>query len=126
MKPRDRKKLLWLRPSSNQPSKAELEEDMSIDASPEGLARAILRQIEMPELTMSTDAMIACAPNEIVLGKHSSLGPTDPQIFIPTSLGVRFVPARAVLDQFDMARKECVGPGKLPDWLPMLGQFGSD
>ena len=83
-------------------------------------------RVIVPQLAMSAATMIACAANEIVLGKHSSLGPTDPQILIPTSLGMRLVPAQAVLDQFDMARKECVDPGKLPAWIPMLGQFGPD
>ena len=36
-----------LKHPSYQPSKAELEEDMSIDASPEQLARALGRQVEV-------------------------------------------------------------------------------
>ena len=67
---------------------------------------------------MSAATMIACAADEIVLGKHSFLGPTDPQILVQTSLGMRAVPAQAVLDQFD--------PAKLSAWLPMLGQYGPD
>ena len=76
----------------------------------------------VPQLAMSAATMIACAANEIVLGKHSSLGPTDPQILIPTSLGIRAVPAQAVLDQFDRAQMECADPAKLSAWLPMLSQ----
>ena len=76
----------------------------------------------VPQLAMSAATMIACAANEIVLGKHSSLGPTDPQILIPTSLGIRAVPAQAVLDQFDRAQRECADPAKLSAWLPMLSQ----
>ena len=53
----------------------------------------------VPQLAMSAATMIACATDEIVLGKHSFLGPTDPQILLPTSLGVRAVPAQAVLDE---------------------------
>ncbi len=75
---------------------------------------------------MSAATMIACAADQIVLGKHSSLGPTDPQILIPTSLGVRAVPAQAVLDQFDRAQQECADPAKLSAWLPMLNQYGPD
>ncbi len=70
--------------------------------------------------------MIACAADEIVLGKHSFLGPTDPQILLPTSLGVRAVPAQAVLDQFDRAQTECADPAKLSAWIPMLSQYGPD
>ncbi len=70
--------------------------------------------------------MIACAADEIVLGKHSFLGPTDPQLVLPTSLGVRAVPAQAILDQFDRAQRECSDPAKLSAWLPMLSQYGPD
>ena len=83
-------------------------------------------RVVVPQLAMSAATMIACAANEIVLGKHSSMGPTDPQILIPTSLGTRAVPAQAVLDQFDRAQEECVDPAKLSAWLPMLSQYGPD
>lgn len=80
----------------------------------------------VPQLAMSAATMIACATDEIILGKHSFLGPTDPQILLPTSLGLRQVPAQAVLDQFDRALEECAEPAKLSAWLPMLGQYGPD
>ncbi len=83
-------------------------------------------RVIVPNLAMSAATMIACAADEIVLGKHSFLGPTDPQILISTSLGTRFIPAQAVLDQFDKAKKECVDPKKLSVWLPMLNQYGPD
>ena len=83
-------------------------------------------RLVVPQLAMSAATMIACAADEIVLGKHSFLGPTDPQILLPTSLGVRAVPAQAVLDQFDRAQKECADPAKLSAWIPMLSQYGPD
>ena len=83
-------------------------------------------RVIVPQLAMSAATMIACAADEIVLGKHSFLGPTDPQIFLPTPLGARGVPAQAVLDQFDRAQRECVDPAKLSAWLPMLSQYGPD
>ena len=83
-------------------------------------------RVIVPQLAMSAATMIACASDEIALGKHSFLGPTDPQILLSTSLGVRAVPAQAVLDQFDRAMKECQDPAKLSAWIPMLGQYGPD
>ena len=83
-------------------------------------------RVIVPNLAMSAATMIACAADEIVLGKHSFLGPTDPQIFISTALGDRYAPAQAILDQFDKAQRECVDPEKIPAWLPMLSQFGPD
>ena len=83
-------------------------------------------RVIVPQLAMSAATMIACAADKIVLGKHSFLGPTDPQILLQTSLGMRAVPAQAVLDQFDRAQRECADPAKLSAWLPMLGQYGPD
>ena len=71
-------------------------------------------RVIVPQLAMSAATMIACAADEIVLGKHSFLGPIDPQLVIQTPLGARAVPAQAVLDQFDRAKRECRDrPGEL-------------
>ncbi len=70
--------------------------------------------------------MIACAADVVVLGKHSFLGPIDPQIIVNTPLGQRMVPAQAILEQFEQAIKECQDPKKLGAWLPMLNQYGPD
>lgn len=83
-------------------------------------------RVIVPNLAMSAATMIACAADEIVLGKHSFLGPTDPQILIPTGLGARWVAAQAVLDQFDKAQKESSDPKKLSAWFPMLSQYGPE
>lgn len=78
----------------------------------------------VPQAAMSAATMLACAANEIVMGKHSALGPVDPQFIINGPLGRTAVPAQAILDQFDLARTECVDPTKLNAWLPMLSQYG--
>ena len=83
-------------------------------------------RVLVPQLAMSAATMVACAADEIVLGKHSFLGPTDPQLLVQTALGVRAVPAQAILDQFDRAQRECADPAKLSAWLPMLNQYGPD
>ena len=38
-----------------QPSKAELEADMSIDAMPEDVARAVMKQVRVKEITNGED-----------------------------------------------------------------------
>ena len=83
-------------------------------------------RVIVPQLAMSAATMISCAADRIVMGKHSFLGPTDPQFVLLTPLGIRRVPAQAVLDQFDKAQRECADPAKLSAWLPMLSQFGPD
>jgi hypothetical protein len=78
------------------------------------------------QLAMSAATMIACAADVIVLGKHSFLGPIDPQLMVGTPLGIRIVPAQAILEQFEQAKRECTDPAKMGAWLPMLGQYGPD
>jgi hypothetical protein len=81
-------------------------------------------RIIVPHAAMSAATMMCCGADRIVMGKHSFLGPIDPQFILNTPLGLRPVPAQAILDQFAKAKDECKDPGNLPAWLPMLGQFG--
>lgn len=83
-------------------------------------------RVVVPQQAMSAATMIACAADIIVLGKHSFLGPIDPQFVLNTPLGPRMAPAQAILDQFDKAQRECQDPNKLASWLPMLSQYGPD
>lgn len=81
-------------------------------------------RVIVPQAAMSAACMISCAGNTIVMGKHSSLGPIDPQMILKTQLGVRYVPAQAILDQFELAKTECQDPKKLGSWAPILVQYG--
>ena len=83
-------------------------------------------RVIIPHLAMSAATMIVCAADEVVMGNHSFLGPTDAQFLLATHLGVRSVPAQAILDQFEKAKRECADPAKLSAWLPMLAQYGPD
>ncbi len=80
----------------------------------------------IPQLAMSAAAMMACGCDEIVMGKHSNLGPIDPQILMATPTGQRMVPAQSILDQFNMAKDQCKDPSMLGVWIPMLSQYGPD
>ena len=81
-------------------------------------------RVIVPSLAMSAATMIACGADRIVMGKHSFLGPIDPQLLIQTQLGRQMAPAQAILDQFEQAKSECQDSKKLAAWLPMLGQYG--
>lgn len=83
-------------------------------------------RVIVPHMAMSAATMVACAGNEIVMGKHSCLGPIDPQLQINTALGPRTVPAQAILEQFERAKEECQDASKVRAWLPMLNQYGPD
>lgn len=76
-------------------------------------------RVIVPQLAMSAATMVACSANEIVMGKHSFLGPIDPQILS----GSRFVSAQAVLDQFDQAKEECKNTQNIAAWAPLLSQY---
>ncbi|MEK9135741.1 MAG: serine protease [Bacteroidota bacterium] len=78
----------------------------------------------IPHAAMSAATMLACSANRIVMGKHSFLGPIDPQFILQTPLGIQVVPAQAILDQFRKAQSECKDPQMLNSWLPILSQYG--
>lgn len=83
-------------------------------------------RVIVPHLAMSAATMIACAADVILMGKHSFLGPTDPQLLLNTPLGARMVPVEAILEQFEQAKNECKDAAKMGAWLPMLSQYGPD
>lgn len=83
-------------------------------------------RVIVPHMAMSAATMIACAADEIVMGAHSFLGPIDPQLPLNTSLGLRMVPAQAIIEQFEQAKEECQDIAKVRAWLPMLSQYGPD
>lgn len=58
----------------------------------------------VPQLSMSAGTMIAFSCKEIVLGKHSSLGPIDPQM--------GNMPCQAIIAEFERARKEIISDPK--------------
>jgi hypothetical protein len=74
----------------------------------------------IPVAAMSAATMMALAADEIVMGAHSQLGPIDPQFTVMTPEGPRFAPGQAILDQFELAKKQCQDPANIGAWLPML------
>lgn len=78
-------------------------------------------RVFIPMAAMSAATMWAMAADEIVMGKHSQLGPIDPQLTMPSNITV---PAGALLDQFEQASEELVRePARLAAWLPILQQY---
>jgi hypothetical protein len=77
-------------------------------------------RVFVPLAAMSAATMWALASNRIVMGKHSQLGPIDPQIVFATGS----TPARAIIRQFERAKEECRDPALLGAWAPILQQYG--
>jgi hypothetical protein len=70
----------------------------------------------VPQLALSAGTMIACACKEIIMGKHSSLGPVDPQL-----LGL---PAHGVIEEFKRAFDECkIDQLKIAMWQPIIAKY---
>jgi hypothetical protein len=70
----------------------------------------------VPQLAMSAGTMIACSCKEIWMGKHSNLGPIDPQ--------VNGWPAYGVLLEFEKACKEVKeDPSRIAVWQSILSQY---
>jgi ClpP class serine protease len=81
-------------------------------------------RVIVPHAAMSAATMLGCAANVIVMGKHSFLGPVDPQFILETPIGVQAVPAHDILDQFKLAQTQCTNPKLLTSWIPILNQYG--
>ena len=70
----------------------------------------------VPQLAMSAGTMIACSCKSIVMGKHSSLGPVDPQFGI--------IGAATLLSEVKKARNEILAnPNLSLFWNPILSQI---
>lgn len=74
-------------------------------------------RVIVPQSAMSAATMLACSANRIVMGRHSFLGPIDPQIN-------GTIPAQAIIDQFELAKRECQDPKLLAAWAPVLRSYG--
>lgn len=77
----------------------------------------------VPVAAMSAATMLALGADEIVMGRHSQLGPIDPQFTIFTPEGPRSSPAFEILRQFEQAKEECKDPNNLPAWMPILRTY---
>jgi hypothetical protein len=81
-------------------------------------------RVIVPVAAMSAATMLTLAADEIVMGQHSQLGPIDPQFNLQTPEGSRGAPGQAILDQFELAKRECADPANLAAWLPILRMYG--
>ncbi len=77
-------------------------------------------RVVVPQLAMSGGTMIACSSNKIVMGKHSSLGPIDPQVSTPFGQ----VPAHALIEEFHTAYNDIKkDQTALFVWQPIISKY---
>lgn len=76
----------------------------------------------IPQNAMSAATMIACACDEIVMGRESAIGPIDPQMTMTRPNGVAYtLPAHSILADFETAKKEISADPKAAQvWVPKL------
>lgn len=73
-------------------------------------------RVIIPQLAMSAGTMIALSAREIIMGKHSSLGPIDPQL--------NGIPAHGVVEEFNRAVQEVTSdPARIPIWQPIIAKY---
>lgn len=70
----------------------------------------------VPHMAMSCGTMIACSCSEIIMGKHSSLGPIDPQF--------GGTPAHGLIEEFEQIKKEVLNkPETIVFWKEALSKY---
>jgi hypothetical protein len=73
-------------------------------------------RVIVPQISMSGGTILALAAKEIVMGRHSNLGPIDPQF--------SGKPAIAILKEFERARTEIIAdPKQSLLWQPILQHY---
>jgi ClpP class serine protease len=73
-------------------------------------------RVIVPHMAMSAGTMVALAAREILMGKHSSLGPIDPQV-----MGVS---ASAVIEEFEKAKEDIRdNPASAVIWQPIIAKY---
>lgn len=70
----------------------------------------------VPQIAMSAGTMVALSCKEVVMGKHSSLGPIDPQI--------HGIPAHGIIEEFTRAGIEiAASPARVHLWQPIIAKY---
>lgn len=78
-------------------------------------------EVVVPTYAMSAGTMISLAADRVIMGRQSQLGPIDPQM---PHVG-RFVSARAIVEQFEVARTDILSNNSAAHvWAPILQAVG--
>ena len=91
-------------------------------AATEALGNYLIRvfgkniRVFVPQLSMSGGTMLACIGKEIYMGKHSSIGPIDPQF--------SGVPAYGIIQEYEEAKEEVVkNPQSIEFYRTILSKY---
>ena len=101
----------------------------SFDATDELVQYLMARFDEMhvivPLFAFSCATLVTCAASKIYMGKHSCLGPIDPQIPFSRFDGrISFHSAHSIINQWNEAKRECAKkPSSIIAWQPIIQQY---
>ena len=77
-------------------------------------------RVFVPQNAMSAATMLACAADRIVMGKHSAIGPIDPQLIINNEMTVA---AQSIIDEF-VSAQQAITQGQSPIlWIQKVKQY---
>lgn len=78
----------------------------------------------VPDAAMSAATLFALASDEIIMGKHSNLGPIDPQFVVTMPYGQVSISAQSLLEEFERAKEEVkLNKDNLLVWAPKIQQY---
>lgn len=73
-------------------------------------------RVIVPQVAMSGGTMLSCIGKEIIMGKHSSIGPVDPQF--------GGIPCYGVIQEFEKAKKDIIeNPSTIPIWQMIIKKY---
>jgi serine dehydrogenase proteinase len=74
-------------------------------------------RVVIPHLAMSAGTMIALASSTVIMGKHSSIGPIDPQV-------AGGIAAHGIIEEFEKAKAEiAANPANAAVWQPIIAKY---
>lgn len=77
-------------------------------------------RVIVPQNAMSAATMIACAADEILMGHHSALGPTDPQVIGSGN----YIAAQSIINEFNKAKLDVKNDmSTLPLWTTRIANW---
>ncbi|MYE37980.1 MAG: hypothetical protein F4X82_00460 [Candidatus Spechtbacteria bacterium SB0662_bin_43] len=82
----------------------------------------------IPHSAYSAATLLALSGDSISMHPSATLGPVDPQVGIPSKNGMRFVPARSILDGFEKMKESFKNNGveSLPAYIPLIEDYSID
>ncbi len=81
-------------------------------------------RVIIPQNAMSAATVMACGADRIIMGKHSAIGPIDPQMVFPIGQGHFTAPAQSILEEFEEAKKDVkADPRTTGLWISKINAY---